>query len=109
MHSCNAYVRVCGVCVQCMYAQHCVRGLCVGSRIVGCMFALLALFKGKRMKPKQYHFNVYSKVVCTIFHNQSNTTHVCACLSDTIIPSEAAILKHTSTCLQLCNTYPSAS
>ena len=32
------------------------------------MFALLALLKGKRIKPKQHHFNLYSKVVCIIFH-----------------------------------------
>ena len=35
------------------------------------MFALLALLKGKRMKQKQYHLNVYSKVVCIIFQEAS--------------------------------------
>ena len=31
------------------------------------MFALLALLKGRRMKPYQHRFNVYSKVVYIIF------------------------------------------
>ena len=39
--------------------------------------------------------------------NQSNTTHVYACLPGTIAPSEATILKCTSICLLRCNTHPS--
>ena len=64
---CNAHVHVCNTRVQCMCAERCVRGWRIGSRIVGCILALLALLKGKWMKPKQQNFNIYSKVVCIIF------------------------------------------
>ena len=61
---CNAHV-------QCACAACCVRGWHVGSRIIGCMLALLALPKGKWMEPKQHRFNVNSKVVFIIFHTTS--------------------------------------
>ena len=44
---CNVYLRMCSVRVQCVCTERFVRGWRVGSRIVGCLLAFLALLKGK--------------------------------------------------------------
>ena len=64
---CNVRVRMCSARVPCVCTERFVRGWRVGSRIVGCLLALLALFKGKWIEPKQHRFNVNSKLVCIIF------------------------------------------
>ena len=66
---CNVRVHMCSARVQCVCIERFVRGWCVGSRIAGCLLALLALLKGKWIEPKQHRFNVNSKLVCIIFHS----------------------------------------
>ena len=48
---CACAVHVCSACAQSALLE----GWRVGSRIVGCLLALLALLKGKWIKPEQHH------------------------------------------------------
>ena len=95
---CNVRVRMCSARVQCVCTEHFVRGWRVGSRIVGCLLALLALLKGKWIKPKQHRLmlilnwcELSFKISCQFTISKSNVdsiTNSFWCLSE--VPLEGA-------------------